>query len=43
MSMNVVGSLKCGTVDGTNNGSSDATEQCYCEPGSPVITYSITD
>jgi len=43
MVIDVTDSLFCGTVDGTNDGSSDATEICYCETGSPSISWTILD
>ena len=44
MTIDVTDSLYCGVVDGTNDGSgAEADEVCYCENGSPSISYTITD
>ena len=44
MTIDVTDSLYCGVVDGTNDGSgAEADEICYCENGSPSISYTITD
>ncbi len=44
MTIDVTDSLYCGVVDGTNDGSGAAADEiCYCENGSPSISYTITD